>query len=490
MSADPPLPAQPADPGAGTPAAPARKPRPRRDRRPRTRRPSGHDSAPDPAPAPTASPAAEADLPSPDELRARLADVGLRDRSRLGRRLSALGKDRDAARRAQTLTRIVADVENAERRIAARRASVPTITYPDLPVSDRRDDIAAAIRDHQVVVVAGETGQRQDDAAAEDPARARSRHQRADRAHAAAPHRRARRRRPRGGGARRRARRRRRLPGALHRPLERADARQGDDRRHPARRDRARPAARALRHDHHRRGARAVAHHRLPPGLPQGDPAAAPRPQGRHHLGHHRHRALRRALRRRTGGRGQRPHVPGRGALRAVRRGGRRRPRPDPGDQRRRRRAAARGPRRHPRVPLRRARDPRHGRGAEGPEPQGHRDPAALRPALRGRAAQGLRGAQRTPRGAGHQRRRDLADRAGHPVRRRPRHRAHLALLGAAEGAAPADRGDLAGVRRLSARAGAAVSPTASPYASTPRTTSSRGPSSPSRRSCAPTWPR
>ncbi len=33
-----------------------------------------------------------------------------------------------------------------------------TITYPDLPVSDRRDEIAAAIRDHQVVIVAGETG--------------------------------------------------------------------------------------------------------------------------------------------------------------------------------------------------------------------------------------------------------------------------------------------------------------------------------------------
>ena len=29
---------------------------------------------------------------------------------------------------------------------------------PDLPVSARRDDIAEAIRDHQVVIVAGETG--------------------------------------------------------------------------------------------------------------------------------------------------------------------------------------------------------------------------------------------------------------------------------------------------------------------------------------------
>ena len=39
--------------------------------------------------------------------------------------------------------------------------SVPQleITYPaELPVSQRRDDIAAAIRDHQVVIVAGETG--------------------------------------------------------------------------------------------------------------------------------------------------------------------------------------------------------------------------------------------------------------------------------------------------------------------------------------------
>src|SRR5205807_10442578 len=29
---------------------------------------------------------------------------------------------------------------------------------PELPVSQRRDEIAAAIRDHQVVVIAGETG--------------------------------------------------------------------------------------------------------------------------------------------------------------------------------------------------------------------------------------------------------------------------------------------------------------------------------------------
>ena len=43
--------------------------------------------------------------------------------------------------------------------IERRRGLVPAISYPDeLPVSQRRDDIAAAIRDHQVVIVAGETG--------------------------------------------------------------------------------------------------------------------------------------------------------------------------------------------------------------------------------------------------------------------------------------------------------------------------------------------
>src|SRR6266568_2874066 len=42
---------------------------------------------------------------------------------------------------------------------AARRAAMPPITYPsELPVSQRKDEILAAIRDHQVVIIAGETG--------------------------------------------------------------------------------------------------------------------------------------------------------------------------------------------------------------------------------------------------------------------------------------------------------------------------------------------
>ena len=41
----------------------------------------------------------------------------------------------------------------------ARQASVPELHYPpELPVVQRKDEIAQAIRDHQVVIIAGETG--------------------------------------------------------------------------------------------------------------------------------------------------------------------------------------------------------------------------------------------------------------------------------------------------------------------------------------------
>ncbi|MBF6329652.1 ATP-dependent RNA helicase HrpA [Nocardia transvalensis] len=85
------------------------------------------------------------------ELRTRLADLSIRDEHRLRRRL-------DKARGGDIGT-LEAEISAAERRIEARRAAVPAIRYPEqLPVSARRDDIAAAIAAHQVVVIAGETG--------------------------------------------------------------------------------------------------------------------------------------------------------------------------------------------------------------------------------------------------------------------------------------------------------------------------------------------
>ncbi|MQY25261.1 ATP-dependent RNA helicase HrpA [Nocardia aurantia] len=86
----------------------------------------------------------------PRELRTRLADLSIRDESRLRRRL-------DQAR--GNFDDLEAEITAAEGRIRARRAAVPEIRYPEqLPVSARRDDIAAAVAAHQVVVIAGETG--------------------------------------------------------------------------------------------------------------------------------------------------------------------------------------------------------------------------------------------------------------------------------------------------------------------------------------------
>ena len=87
-------------------------------------------------------------------LRGRLDGLTIRDGARLRRRLKSLR----APLRAEQLADLARQVAAGEALIAARAATVPSITYPDLPVSARRDDLAAAIRDHQVVIVAGETG--------------------------------------------------------------------------------------------------------------------------------------------------------------------------------------------------------------------------------------------------------------------------------------------------------------------------------------------
>jgi ATP-dependent helicase HrpA len=79
-----------------------------------------------------------------------------RDAYRLRRRLDGARRARDTQSVADQLA---ADFDAAELRVQLRRESVPTLKYPaELPVSQRKDDIAAAIRDNQVVIVAGETG--------------------------------------------------------------------------------------------------------------------------------------------------------------------------------------------------------------------------------------------------------------------------------------------------------------------------------------------
>ncbi|HEV7898383.1 MAG TPA: ATP-dependent RNA helicase HrpA [Planosporangium sp.] len=98
--------------------------------------------------------------PSPHaDLQARLPDLMLRDQRRLGRRIDGARNIRKPEARQAVADEVAAEIAKAERRVALRRESVPAISYPAvLPVSQKKDEILAAIRDHQVVIVAGETG--------------------------------------------------------------------------------------------------------------------------------------------------------------------------------------------------------------------------------------------------------------------------------------------------------------------------------------------
>ncbi|MCX4511807.1 ATP-dependent RNA helicase HrpA [Streptomyces sp. NBC_01619] len=93
------------------------------------------------------------------DLQKQLAEISLRDAHRLGRRLEGTRRIRTPEARQAVLDEIAAEAAQAAARTAERATRLPGITYPEqLPVSQKKDDILAAIRDHQVVIVAGETG--------------------------------------------------------------------------------------------------------------------------------------------------------------------------------------------------------------------------------------------------------------------------------------------------------------------------------------------
>ncbi len=140
------------------------------------------------------------------------------------------------------------------------------ITYPaELPVSQRRDDIAAAIRDHQVVIVAGETGSGKTTQLPKiclELGRGKVGEGGGLIGHT----------QPRRIAARSVAERIASelgtelgdLVGYQVRFTDRTSRQSRvklDDRRHPARRAAARPPAAQVRHDHHRRGSRAEPQH-------------------------------------------------------------------------------------------------------------------------------------------------------------------------------------------------------------------------------------
>ncbi|CAM3950051.1 ATP-dependent RNA helicase HrpA [Serratia silvae] len=92
-------------------------------------------------------------------LSSQLGDLMLRDQQRLQRRLQGARKVKSPEAQQAVAAEIAGDIEQALQKVRSRVASCPKITYPEsLPVSQKKQDIFAAIRDHQVVIVAGETG--------------------------------------------------------------------------------------------------------------------------------------------------------------------------------------------------------------------------------------------------------------------------------------------------------------------------------------------
>ncbi len=93
------------------------------------------------------------------QLRASLPELMLRDQRRLSRQADRARSLRDSAARSRAIAELEAEVAEAAARVAARRTSVPVVSYPpELPVSQHSGELAAAIAEHQVVIIAGETG--------------------------------------------------------------------------------------------------------------------------------------------------------------------------------------------------------------------------------------------------------------------------------------------------------------------------------------------
>ncbi len=93
------------------------------------------------------------------DLRARIDGLPPADRRVFQRRLGGVGRVQPPERRVRIIERIARDLTEVEKRIGLRRAAMPTtIDYPDLPITERRDDLLRTIAEHQVVIVAGETG--------------------------------------------------------------------------------------------------------------------------------------------------------------------------------------------------------------------------------------------------------------------------------------------------------------------------------------------
>ncbi|HIF9465077.1 TPA: ATP-dependent RNA helicase HrpA [Photobacterium damselae] len=92
-------------------------------------------------------------------LKAAIKDCMMRDQFRLHRRLQGAARIKNDQAKHAVFDEIATDIAKSMSVVELRRTQRPTVTYPELlPVSQKKDDIAEAIKHNQVVIVAGETG--------------------------------------------------------------------------------------------------------------------------------------------------------------------------------------------------------------------------------------------------------------------------------------------------------------------------------------------
>jgi ATP-dependent helicase HrpA len=91
-------------------------------------------------------------------LKKHLSQVLIKDQFKFSRRLANNSKIKDEEKAQLNLVKIACDIQASMDKRQRRFDNLPEINYPDLPVSDKKDEIAKAILDNQVVIIAGETG--------------------------------------------------------------------------------------------------------------------------------------------------------------------------------------------------------------------------------------------------------------------------------------------------------------------------------------------
>ena len=94
------------------------------------------------------------------DIRKRLHQCPPAEAVRLRKRLKGIERARKAGRPTDNAIEAVSrEIKRVTQAVERRRLNVPAITYPpDLPISQKRREIADLIAEHQVVVVCGETG--------------------------------------------------------------------------------------------------------------------------------------------------------------------------------------------------------------------------------------------------------------------------------------------------------------------------------------------